>query len=148
MSRQCLIQHRWRALAHRSEDDFMSDQSGQQAVSATALCSARCVPCEGGVPKLDEPEIAAHLQVLPGWDFSTGPDRIRKSWTFRNFVAAMKFLNQVADLAEQERHHPDVHVTRYRHVEIEIWTHAIGGLSINDFILAAKIDRLPIDKSS
>jgi len=61
----------------------------------------------------------------------------------KDFLAAVDFLRRVADLAESEGHHPDLHLERYRHVSVELWTHAIGGLSENDFILAAKIDRLP-----
>ncbi len=119
--------------------------NGADSPTAAALCTAKCVPCEGGVPKLSNEEIASHLAALTGWELRTDPDRIRKTWSVRNFVTAMKFLNEVAELAEVEAHHPDVHLTKYRHVEIEIWTHAIGGLSVNDFILAAKIDQLPID---
>lgn len=125
----------------------MSHESEVDALSSARLCRSRCVPCEGGVPKLNENEIAAHLEVLAGWEIRRGPDRIRKAWTTRTFAAAMKFLNLVSELAEDEGHHPDIHVTRYRYVEIEIWTHAIGGLSANDFILAAKIDQLPIESS-
>jgi 4a-hydroxytetrahydrobiopterin dehydratase len=61
----------------------------------------------------------------------------------RDFLAAMRFFDRVALLAEEEQHHPDLHLVAYRQVAIEIWTHAIGGLSENDFILAAKIDALP-----
>lgn len=118
--------------------------TGAELPTASALCTAKCVPCEGGVPKLSDEQITSHLAALSGWELRNGPDRIRKTWSVRNFVAAMTFLNDVAELAELEAHHPDIHLTRYRHVEIEIWTHAIGGLSINDFILAAKIDQLPI----
>ena len=70
--------------------------------------------------------------------------RILKNWTVKNFMAGMAFFNEVAKLAEDEGHHPDLHIEGYRNVSIEIWTHAIGGLSENDFILAAKIDALPI----
>ena len=65
-------------------------------------------------------------------------------WRVQNFVAAMEFLNLVGDLAEREGHHPDLHLTGYRNVTIELTTHAIAGLSENDFILAAKIDELPV----
>jgi 4a-hydroxytetrahydrobiopterin dehydratase len=71
--------------------------------------------------------------------------RIRKDWTVKNFMAGMKFFNQVAEIAEADGHHPDVHLWGYRNAWIELWTHAIGGLSENDFILAAKIDQLPIE---
>jgi 4a-hydroxytetrahydrobiopterin dehydratase len=60
-------------------------------------------------------------------------------------MAGMKFFNRVAEIAEQDGHHPDLHLAGYRNVSIELWTHAIGGLSENDFILAAKIDRVPIE---
>lgn len=108
------------------------------------LCSAKCVPCEGGVPKLTASEIATQLQLLSGWTVSENPDRICKSWTVKHFMAGMHFLNAVAELSEQEAHHPDIHLAGYRNLSIEIWTHAIGGLSLNDFVLAAKIDQLPI----
>jgi len=62
----------------------------------------------------------------------------------KNFVAGVEFFTRVAELAESEGHHPDLHLDGYRHVWIELWTHAVGGLSENDFMLAAKIDRLPI----
>ena len=79
---------------------------------------------------------------LTGWTIIEGPDRISKSWQVNNFVAGMAFLNRVTELAESEAHHPDVHLVSYRNVTIDIWTHAINGLSLNDFILAAKIDQL------
>jgi 4a-hydroxytetrahydrobiopterin dehydratase len=65
---------------------------------------------------------------------------------FRNFKAAVEFLNGVAELAERENHHPDLHLVGYRNLSIELTTHAIGGLSENDFILAAKIDELPVEE--
>ena len=77
---------------------------------------------------------------------SARPDRITRSWTVKNFMAGLAFFDRVAQLAEDEGHHPDLHLVGYRNVTIDIWTHAIGGLSLNDFILAAKIDRLPIDE--
>ena len=71
--------------------------------------------------------------------------RIRKDWTVKNFMAGIKFFNECAELAETDGHHPDLHIEGYRNVSVELWTHAIGGLSENDFILAAKIDELPIE---
>lgn len=113
-----------------------------EASSQQELCSTQCVPCEGGVPKLTTAEAVRQNQELTGWTILEGPDRISKSWQVANFVAGMKFLNQVTELAEAEAHHPDVHLVGYRNVTIDIWTHAIDGLSLNDFILAAKIDQL------
>jgi 4a-hydroxytetrahydrobiopterin dehydratase len=109
------------------------------------LVAKKCVPCEGGVPKYSAPEAQEQLQKLQGWEMSHDGQRIRKKWTMKNFVAAISFFNRVADLAEEEQHHPDLHLVGYRNVEIEIWTHAIAGLSENDFILAAKIDELPVE---
>ncbi|MCA9058246.1 MAG: 4a-hydroxytetrahydrobiopterin dehydratase [Planctomycetaceae bacterium] len=123
----------------------MNIQNSESAVSsAEQLCSVKCVPCEGGVPKMTGEEAAAQLQELEGWEILSGPDRIRKTWVVRNFVAGMEFFQAVTSVAEAEGHHPDLHLVGYRNLSIEIWTHAIGGLSLNDFILAAKIDRLPI----
>ncbi len=90
-------------------------------------------------------EAQSQLQEVPGWELLSGPDRIRKSWVVRNFTAGMKFFDKVAEVAEAAGHHPDLHLVGYRNVSIEIWTHAINGLSLNDFILAAQIDELPIE---
>jgi 4a-hydroxytetrahydrobiopterin dehydratase len=122
------------------EGEVMSEFSTQQQ-----LCSGKCVPCEGGVPKLTTAEAVRQISELPGWRLLENPDRITKSWTVKNFVAGIEFFNKVKDLAESEGHHPDLHIVGYRNVSIDIWTHAINGLSLNDFILAAKIDQLPID---
>lgn len=118
----------------------MSEVSSQEQ-----LCSVKCVPCEGGVPRLNPEEARRQNEELTGWSILSGPDRISKSWKVRNFVAGMEFLNQVTRLAEDEGHHPDVHLVGYRNLTVDIWTHAIDGLSLNDFILAAKIDQLEID---
>ena len=114
------------------------------ATTAEELTRKKCVPCEGGVPTLAEAEVDALLEGLPGWSKSEGGQRIRREWRSRNFIAAIDFFNKVAQLAEAEGHHPDLHLVGYRNVAIEVWTHAIGGLSENDFILAAKIDAIPI----
>ncbi len=90
-------------------------------------------------------EATVQLQELPGWELLSGPDRIRRTWLVRNFQAGMTFFDQVTKVAESQGHHPDLHLVGYRNVSIEIWTHAIQGLSLNDFILAAQIDELPIE---
>ena len=109
------------------------------------LRSKKCLPCEGGVPKLTLAEAQAQLAKLTGWTLVQENQRIRKEWTVKNFMAGMRFFNEIAEIAESEGHHPDLHLVGYRNVAIELWTHAIGGLSENDFILAAKIDELPVD---
>ena len=103
------------------------------------LSEQKCIPCEGNTPVLSEAEIAEHLKELRGW-IRFGK-LIGKQFTFRTFPMAMNFVNAVADIAEKEGHHPDITIS-YNRVNIELWTHAIGGLSQNDFILAAKIDEL------
>ncbi len=105
-------------------------------------------PCEGGVPPLSPEEAEDFLRSVQGWQLVHNGQRIRREWTAKNFMAGMDFFNKVAALAEQEGHHPDLHLVGYRNVAIEIWTHAIGGLSENDFILAAKIDELPVATKS
>lgn len=118
------------------------------APTAEQLTQKTCKPCEGGVPKMTPAEIAEHLPSVPGWTLTDDGIRIHREWVARNFMAAMDFFNQVAALAEADGHHPDLHLVGYRNVAIELWTHAIGGLSENDFILAAKIDQLPIKTRS
>lgn len=98
------------------------------------------MPCEGGVPRYSTAEAEAQLAQLPGWRLTHDATRIRRDWTLRNFRDAIKLLNNVAALAEREQHHPDLHLEGYQRVWIELFTHAIGGLSENDFIVAAKID--------
>lgn len=113
--------------------------------SAAALRDKTCQPCEGGVPPLTGDDLQQHLRELDGWELTDGGQQIRRHWVVRDFTAGVKFLQQVAEIAEQEGHHPDLHLTGYRNVLIELTTHAIGGLSENDFIVAAKIDALPVD---
>ncbi|HAN97862.1 MAG TPA: pterin-4-alpha-carbinolamine dehydratase [Planctomycetaceae bacterium] len=108
------------------------------------LGQAHCRPCEGGVEPWDEASAQRQLERLPGWKLTHGGQRIRKDLQFANFRRAMSFLQACGEIAEAEAHHPDLHLTGYRNVRIEVFTHAIGGLSENDFILAAKIDALPI----
>jgi 4a-hydroxytetrahydrobiopterin dehydratase len=107
------------------------------------LTQKKCVPCEGGVPKYTLAEAESQLAQLSGWHLTHEGQRIRKDWVMKHFAAAVDFLGRVAEVAEDEGHHPDFHLEGYRNVWIELYTHAIGGLSENDFILAAKIDELP-----
>ena len=109
------------------------------------LRKKKCLPCEGGVPKMSPQEAEEQIRQLDGWTLTRGGDWIEKRWTARNFMAGMRFFSEVARVAEEEGHHPDLHIEGFRNVRIEISTHAIGGLSENDFILAAKIDELPVD---
>lgn len=108
------------------------------------LLKRRCVPCEGGLRPLGSDEVQSWLPGVPGWEVVDDGRRLRRRWAARNFDAAIAFFDRVADLARREDHHPDLHLESYRHVTIELWTHSMGGLSENDFILAAKISALPI----
>jgi 4a-hydroxytetrahydrobiopterin dehydratase len=108
------------------------------------LAARRCRPCEGGVPPLSAEQVRDHLAAVPAWSLTADGRRIRREWRVKDFVTALDFFARIGQVAEAEDHHPDLHLTGYRHVAVELWTHAIGGLSENDFILAAKIDRLPV----
>ena len=116
-----------------------------EILSCDQLTGKKCVPCEGGVPKFSPEEAEEQIKQLDGWEITHNHERIRKSWVVTNFMAAMRFFEKVAELSEAEGHPPDLHLVQYRNVTIELWTHAIGGLSENDFICAAKIDALPIE---
>lgn len=109
-------------------------------LTAESLIAKRCLPCEGGIEALSTEQAQAQIGSLSAWDLSADGKMIERKWKMRNFVESMQLLQTVADLAEQEQHHPDLHLTGYRHVMVELTTHAIGGLSENDFIVAAKID--------
>jgi 4a-hydroxytetrahydrobiopterin dehydratase len=109
------------------------------------LVHKKCASCEGGVPPIPAEEAGAMLASVPGWALAGGGRRLRREWVVKNFQAGIDFFDRVAALAESEGHHPDLHLESYRNVGVELWTHAIGGLSENDFILAAKIGALPIE---
>lgn len=109
-------------------------------ISAAQLTAKRCQPCEGGVEPCTLEAASSQLQALPNWKLSADGKMIVRQWKMKNFVDSMALLNAAAEIAEQDQHHPDLHLTGYRMVAIELTTHAIGGLSENDFILAAKIE--------
>jgi 4a-hydroxytetrahydrobiopterin dehydratase len=115
------------------------------AQSTDQLIRKKCLPCEGGVEPCTLPQAEEQLALLPGWYLTHDGQRIRRDWRVKNFVAGMAFFQRCAEVAEEDGHHPDLHLEGYRNVSVELWTHAIGGLSENDFILAAKIDQLPIE---
>lgn len=107
------------------------------------LTQQRCQPCEGGVEPLDRTQAQALMNQLgPQWTLADDAGSIQGEWKFRNFQHAMSFANAVAHLANTEDHHPDLTVG-YGYCRVHYYTHAIGGLSQNDFICAAKIDALP-----
>lgn len=112
------------------------------------LKQRKCTPCEGGVAPLSRQDAETLLGQLSGWEITADGQRIAKRWTLKDFLSGIRFFDRVAEVAEREGHHPDLHLESYRQARIEIWTHAIGGLSENDFILAAKIDELPVERKS
>jgi 4a-hydroxytetrahydrobiopterin dehydratase len=110
----------------------------------TDLTKKRCVSCEVGAVPLTAEQVKNLAPAVPDWKVSADGKRIRREWRVRDFVTALDFFQRIAQIAETEDHHPDLHLVGYRNVAIEIWTHAVGGLTENDFILAAKIDQLPV----
>lgn len=104
------------------------------------LIKSHCVPCEGGVEPLGKKEIGIYQSYLKStWEVSDDYKKISKEYKFKDFKESMKFVNKVAELAEDEGHHPDLYIS-YNRVKIELTTHAINGLSTNDFIIASKIE--------
>ncbi len=113
------------------------------------LLKKKCVPCEGGVKPFNHEEIEDFMGQVAGWSLSEeASDNLKKFgmgakfgkvYKFKDFIGAVNFVNNVAEIAEAEGHHPDIKIN-YNKVTLELSTHAIGGLSENDFILAAKVD--------
>lgn len=105
------------------------------------LAAKKCIPCEGGMPALTKEEAEALIAQLKGWELTDEAKKIEKEFKFADFKEALAFVNVVGALAEAEDHHPEIEFG-WGKAEIELTTHSIGGLSENDFILAAKIDAL------
>ena len=103
-----------------------------------ALARKTCVPCQAGMPPLKPSEVAVLLRELNGWQVMDGK-KLFKRIKVENFAQSLELANRVGAIAEQQNHHPDL-LVRWGALSIEIWTHAIDGLTENDFILAAKID--------
>ena len=106
------------------------------------LAKRACKPCEGGVEPLPLSAARALLADVPGWELGEDGKAIRRTVQCKNFLDAVSLIQRIAPIAEAEDHHPDLHLTGYRRLMIELSTHAIGGLSENDFILAAKLNPL------
>lgn len=106
-----------------------------------ALADQKCVPCSGETPPMAAEQAEKMLQNLSeGWTIKDDTRKLFKSYKFKNFKRAFAFVSQIADIAEEEGHHPNIHFT-WGLVELEIWTHKIDGLAEADFVLAAKADR-------
>jgi 4a-hydroxytetrahydrobiopterin dehydratase len=109
------------------------------------LSAQHCVPCEGGVTPLAGPELDAYLAEAPLWKVSADRKSIFREYVFTDFVEGVVFITDVAHVAEEEQHHPDINLHDYKKVTVTLSTHAINGLSENDFILATKIDQVGKD---
>ncbi len=107
----------------------------------STLHTKKCTPCEGGVEPMKPEEFSNYLSMINNWQV-VEDKLIEKTFLFKDFVKAIEFINAVAQIAEEEGHHPDILLFGWNKVKIMLTTHAIGGLSINDFILASKIDRI------
>ncbi len=105
-----------------------------------SLAEQHCVPCRGNVPPLPGDELEKLKAQVPGWQVVNG-HHLRKTYSFPDFRTALDFVNQTGAIAEEEGHHPDL-LLAWGKVEVKIWTHTIDGLTENDFVLAAKIDRI------
>ncbi len=105
------------------------------------LAQRKCKPCEDGVEPLPKSAAEQLLKDVPGWELIEGK-AIRRKITCKSFLDAVALIDKIAPIAEADDHHPDLHLTGYKRLSIELSTHAIGGLSENDFILAAKINTL------
>jgi 4a-hydroxytetrahydrobiopterin dehydratase len=110
-------------------------------VSPGDLASKSCVPCRGGIAPLTREQAEEFLAKAPGWSLEENGTRLTRRFEFEDFRKAIAFVNRVADVAEEQGHHPDIAI-HWNKVDLVLWTHKIGGLHENDFILAAKVDRL------
>ena len=111
-------------------------------MTATTLAARKCVPCTEKTKPLDPERVRELLLQVLGWQVTPDGKRLTRSWRVLDFSTGLDFFCRIADVAEAEDHHPDLHLTNYRNVTVELWTHAAGGLTENDFIMAAKINAL------
>ena len=128
------------AFRHRVDPAaFAALAAGRRESMSSTLAAEKCVPCRGGVPPLQGEELRALERELgAGWRVIED-HHLEKEFTFRDFASALEFTNRVGAIAEEEGHHPDIHLS-WGKVRITIWTHKIDGLTRSDFVLAAKID--------
>jgi 4a-hydroxytetrahydrobiopterin dehydratase len=111
-------------------------------MSESDLLNRHPVELPAGTPALSPDAVQRMLALVPGWQLQPDGVTLRRSHRFKDFVTTIDFVNKVAVLAEEEQHHPDIHVHSYRSLDLDFSTHSIGGLSDNDFIMAAKLNRL------
>lgn len=129
------------------------ENAGIAAVAGTASTAEELRTCKIGgccgkdTPLLPAEAVAERMAALPTWALSADGKSIKKEFVAKNWAAAMAFFNAASVIAEEEGHHPDLHLTGWRNVCVELSTHAIGGLSLPDLVLAAKFDAVPVDYS-
>ena len=109
------------------------------------LTKKHCTPSDKGGKVLTVTQRKDYLALVPDWVLDADGKRIRRKWVVKDFLTALDFFNRLGHIAQAEDHHPDLHLRGYRNVTIELSTHDLGGLSENDFIMAAKIDQLPLE---
>ncbi|KAG1367967.1 pterin-4-alpha-carbinolamine dehydratase 2, mitochondrial [Cocos nucifera] len=112
------------------------------------LTSKKCVPCDSkDVRPMSEQSANELLAQVQGWNLlgEDGVMKLHRSWKVKSFTKGLELFQLVADVAEAEGHHPDLHLVGWNNVKIDIWTHSVGGLTENDFILAAKINSLHVE---
>src|SRR4051812_26028995 len=119
-------------------------------IGMSGLTQKYCQACEAGTPPMTMQEAKALMDQVPGWelmpsrgDASSDENKLSRRFKFKDFKEAMSFVNRVAELAEQEGHHPDIHIS-WNRVRLDLTTHAIKGLSENDFIMAAKVNEIGV----
>lgn len=110
-------------------------------ITAQSLTKQRCVPCEGDVKPYTSAQIALYRPQVLNWTVLEDK-KLERTFKFKNFAEALEFINKVGTIAEEQGHHPDINLHNWNRVTITLWTHAIKGLFLNDFILAAKIDEI------
>ncbi len=118
-------------------------------MNTEALAKQKCVPCEGGTLPMPIAAARKYLPMVHGWSLSKTKDRkdvIITELKFKDFKKALSFINAVGRIAEHEGHHPNIQLYSWNRVRLELYTHAIGGLSQNDFIVAAKINKSLLDR--
>lgn len=133
---------RYRVRLSNRVSAFLMSDTLDSLPSAESLRSARCEPCEGGIRPMSHDEAAKQRRAVAEWTLVSSGDRIERTLNTGDFVRGVELIDHICEIAESEQHHPDLHLTGYRHLKIVLTTHAIDGLSRNDFIVAAKIDQM------
>ena len=110
-----------------------------------SLAKKQCTACEGIDKAFSRSAALKMMKTVKGWKISSNAKMISRDLVMKNFIAAVKLVDKIALIAENENHHPDIHLTDYRNLRIELSTHKLKGLTENDFIVAAKINELPLE---